>query len=314
MKYLYVFFLLGLGSTLFSQTAVEGKIKAKTSGEPIMFGTIALYKNGVLITGSESDIEGNYFVSNLQPGTYDIEVSYLGYATNRTTGVLLKASQTTRLNFELEESSVIMNEVVITEYRAPLVNVDNTTTGTVISGEKIMSLPVKGLNAIVATSAGVSTIDGGTPSVRGSRTNETMYMIDGIRSFGSVPQSEIDQLQIITGGIEAKYGDVTGGIISITTRGPSDKLTGGFDIETSAGLTPYGYNLGMGYLSGPILKNKKKQTILGYRLSGQYRSEKDGSPSAVGVYRAPESIIRQIEENPLYLLGSSSLPSAERLT
>jgi hypothetical protein len=314
MRYLYVFMLSCFASVLFAQTALEGKVKAKATGEPIMFGTVALYKNGVLTTGGETDLEGNYFISNLQPGTYDVEVSYLGYATTRTTGVLLKASQTTRLNFEMESSSVIVDEVVITEYRAPLVNVDNTTTGTVISGEKIMALPVKGLNAIVATSAGVSTIDGGTPSVRGSRTNETMYMIDGIRTFGTVPQSEIDQLQVITGGIEAKYGDVTGGIISITTRGPSDKLTGGFDMETSSLLTPYGYNLAMGYLSGPIKKNKKGNTILGYRLSGQYRSNKDGSPSAVGVYRMPENIIREIEENPLYALGTVRLPSSERIT
>lgn len=314
MRYLYFFVLCCFANVLFSQTALEGKVKAKATGEPIMFGTVALYKNGVLTTGGETDLEGNYFISNLQPGTYDVEVSYLGYATTRTTGVLLKASQTTRLNFEMESSSVIVDEVVITEYRAPLVNVDNTTTGTVISGEKIMALPVKGLNAIVATSAGVSTIDGGTPSVRGSRTNETMYMIDGIRTFGTVPQSEIDQLQVITGGIEAKYGDVTGGIISITTRGPSDKLTGGFDIETSSLLTPYGYNLAMGYLSGPIKKNKKGNTVLGYRLSGQYRSTKDGSPSAVGVYRMPENIIREIEENPLYSLGTVRLPSAERIS
>ncbi|HMP30419.1 MAG TPA: TonB-dependent receptor, partial [Saprospiraceae bacterium] len=139
-------------------------------------------------------------------------------------------------------------------------------------------------------------------------------MIDGIRSFGSVPQSEIDQLQIITGGIEAKYGDVTGGIISITTRGPSDKITGGFDVETSTPLTPYGYNLAMGYLSGPILKNKKGNTVLGYRVSGQYNSNKDANPSAVGVYRVPENLIREIEENPLYNLGNVRLPSAERLT
>ncbi|HPN70275.1 MAG TPA: TonB-dependent receptor [Saprospiraceae bacterium] len=314
MKQIYLcLILMFITSAVFAQTSLEGKLKDKETGEPILFGTVALYKNGILITGAESDVDGNFYVSDVEPGTYDVEVKYLGYSDMMTTGVFLKAGQTTRLNFDMIVSGVILEEAIITAYRNPLVNVDNTTTGTVISSEKIGALPVKGLNSIVATSAGVATQDGSDPSIRGSRSNETVYIIDGIRTFGSVPQSEIDQLQIITGGIEAKYGDVTGGIISLTTKGPSDKFSAGFDIETSKYLDPYGYNLGMGYLSGPILKNKKGQTTLGYRVSGQFRDIKDNSPSAVGVYRAPESIIRQLEENPLYQLGNVNLPAAELL-
>lgn len=296
-----------------AQTSLEGKMRDKETGEPILFGTVALYKNGILITGAESDIDGNYYVSDIEPGTYDVEAKYLGYSDMKTTGVLLKAGQTIRLNFDMVVSGIILEEAIVTAYRNPLVNVDNTTTGTVISSDKINTLPVKGLNSIIATAAGVATQDGSTPSIRGSRSNETIYIIDGIRTFGNVPQSEIDQLQIVTGGIEAKYGDVTGGIISITTKGPSDKISGGFDIETSEFLDGYGYNLGMGYLTGPILKNKKGQTVLGYRLSGQYRDIAEGSPSAVGVYRVPENIINELEANPLYTLGNVRLPAAERL-
>jgi len=249
-----------------AQTSLEGKMRDKETGEPILFGTVALYKNGILITGAESDIDGNYYVSDIEPGTYDVEAKYLGYADMKTTGVLLKAGQTIRLNFDMVVSGVILEEAIVTAYRNPLVNVDNTTTGTVISSDKINTLPVKGLNSIIATAAGVATQDGSTPSIRGSRSNETIYIIDGIRTFGNVPQSEIDQLQIVTGGIEAKYGDVTGGIISITTKGPSDKISGGFDIETSEFLDGYGYNLGMGYLTGPILKNKKLHLMKKLRL------------------------------------------------
>ncbi len=262
MKQIYLcLILMFITSAVFAQTSLEGKLKDKETGEPILFGTVALYKNGILITGAESDVDGNFYVSDVEPGTYDVEVKYLGYSDMMTTGVFLKAGQTTRLNFDMIVSGVILEEAIITAYRNPLVNVDNTTTGTVISSEKIGALPVKGLNSIVATSAGVATQDGSDPSIRGSRSNETVYIIDGIRTFGSVPQSEIDQLQIITGGIEAKYGDVTGGIISLTTKGPSDKFSAGFDIETSKYLDPYGYNLGMGYLSGPILKTKKVRRL-----------------------------------------------------
>ena len=73
--------------------------------------------------------------------------------------------------------------------------------------------------------------------------NPSAIAIGTLSGSNLIPQSEIDQLQIITGGIGARYGDVTGGIISITTKGPSQKFTGGFELETSEYLDSYGYNL-----------------------------------------------------------------------
>ena len=115
-----------------------------------------------------------------------------------------------------------------------------------------------------------------------------------------VPQSEIDQMQVITGGIQAKYGDVTGGIISITTKGPSNRYTGGLEYETSEGLTPYGYHLLSGNFSGPLLRRKKdKISILGFRVSGQYIAQDEARPAATGYYRAKESVINELELNPI---------------
>src|SRR5690606_27058360 len=126
------------------------------------------------------------------------------------------------------------------------------------TAEQIRNLPTKNINAIAATTAGLSSIDGGNINIRGSRSNATNYYLDGIRVSGNlIPQSEIEQLQVITGGIEAKYGDVTGGLVSLTSKGPSAKLTGQVELETSELTDPYGYNLAMANLSGPILKNKE---------------------------------------------------------
>ncbi len=71
------------------------------------------------------------------------------------------------------------------------------------------------MNAIVATTAGTTSIDGGDVNIKGSRSNATNYYIDGIRVSGSLPPvQDIEQLQVITGGLGAEYGDVTGGVIS----------------------------------------------------------------------------------------------------
>ena len=277
-------FLLASLTGLVAQTTIEGKVTDAKSGEPILFGTIALYRGGVLITGTETDLDGNFFLADVQPGTYDMEASYVGYAPQRQTGIVIKAGRTNRVNFQLSDDAVLLDlGIEIKEYKVPLIEIDNTTQGATVTAEKIRALPTKQVNAIAATSAGISSRDGGDISVRGSRSNETVYFLDGVRVTGNlIPQSEIEQLQVVIGGIEARYGDVTGGVISLTSRGPSNAVSGSLEIEKS--VDGFGYNLLSGNISGPILKNKKKQSILGYRFSGQYRNVADGGPSAIGVW------------------------------
>ncbi len=308
---LLIGFLLAGWSGMVAQTTIEGKVTDAKTGEPILFGTIALYRGGVLITGTETDLDGNFFLADVQPGTYDMEASYVGFAPQRQTGIIIKAGRTNRVNFQLSDDAVLLDlGIEIKEYKVPLIEIDNTTQGATVTAEKIRALPTKQINAIAATSAGISSRDGGDISVRGSRSNETVYFLDGVRVTGNlIPQSEIEQLQVVIGGIEARYGDVTGGVISLTSRGPSNAVSGSLEIERS--VDGFGYNLVSGNISGPILKNKKKQSILGYRFSGQYRNVADGSPSAVGVWRAPESLILQLETNPTYSIGGTQFPSLE---
>lgn len=296
---------------MIAQTTIEGKVTEAASGEPIIFGAVSLYRSGVLIVGTETDIDGNYFISDVQPGTYDMEASYFGFADQKVTGITIQAGRTNRINFDLSDDAELLDlGVEIKAYVVPLIEIDNTTQGTTVTAEKIRALPTKQVNAIAATSAGISSRDGGDISVRGSRSNETVYFLDGVRVTGNlIPQSEIEQLQVMVGGIEARYGDVTGGIISLTSKGPSNEITGSFEAEKS--LDGFGYNLLSGNISGPILKNKQGQSILGYRFSGQYRNIADNSPSAVGVWRAPESLIRKLEADPTYSIGDTKFPSLE---
>ena len=76
---------------------------------------------------------------------------------------------------------------------------------------------------------------------------------------GTIPQSEVDQLQLVNGGIEAKYGDVSGGVISLTSKDQARLLQVVLKMETSEGLDVFGYNLLSANFSGPILKNSKNK-------------------------------------------------------
>ena len=315
---LLLLFML-FGGVAFSQTTIQGKITEEATGEAVLFATIALYKNDVLMSGTESDFDGNYSFSDIDPGTYAIEVSFLGLATQRIQGIIAKAGKVNVVDISMKEEGELLDVIDIVDYKVPLVEFDNTTQGKALTAESIQNLPTKNIGAIAATSAGVSLGRDGQISVRGSRTNSTYYYIDGVRVTSAsaqnlVPQAQIEQMQIITGGIAAKYGDVTGGIISITTRGPSNKFTAGLEAETSEYLDAFGYNLINASMSGPILRNKEGQSVLGFRAFGQYRNIRDDGPSAVGVYRASESLIASLEAEPVRSLNGTLLPATEFVT
>ncbi len=318
------YFLLSLtfilwGTLAVAQSAIAGKISDGDTGEEFIGANVVISKSGVFVIGASTDFEGNYKV-NVDPGTYDVEVSYIGYATKRIEGVIVTASKVTNLDVEFgaDEEGLLLEEVVVTGYSVPLIEQDNTTSGSTITAEEIRTLPTKNITALAATAAGLSQVDEGEDvTVRGSRADATDYYVDGIRVSGNanlVPQSEIDQLQVITGGIEAQYGDVVGGIISITTKGPSGKFTGSFEAETSEYLDSYGYNLLSANLSGPILKNSKGIPILGFRLAAQYRTRKDDDPAAVDMFRISDEKLAELNENPVTLIpGGGRVPTAQFL-
>jgi outer membrane receptor protein involved in Fe transport len=315
-KIFTLLFLLFSSFALVAQTSVEGTVKDGESGETIIQCGILFFKNGVQVLTTVTDYDGNYNVQ-LEPGKYDIEARYVGYASSKITNVQVQGGKANKVNISLSKG-IQLEIVEVTAYRAPLVTVDQTTQGTQVTAEQIKNLPTRDINAIAATAAGFSSVDGGEGSIRGSRTNATVYYLDGIRYTGrALPSSEIEQLQVVTGGIEAQYGDVTGGIIALTSKGPSAKVSGGIEAETSQYLDPYGYNLLSANISGPIWKKKSEgkadRTIIGYRLAGQYTFRKDDDPPAFGRYAATEDAIKRISDEPISFLKGNPYVTAQFL-
>ena len=308
---LLCFFFLGVAG-LSAQGSLEGVVKDKATNEPIIFGTVAVLKNDNPVTGASTDLNGYYNFNGLDPGTYDVEVSYVGYQTIRKTGVLIVGGKTIEVNVELEESATTLITVVIEAYRAPLFEKDQTGGGRTVTSETIMQIPSRSVNTIAAISGGIASIDGGELNIRGARAGATNYYVDGVRvSANLIPDSEIEQLQTLTGGLDAKYGDVTGGVISITTKGPANKFRGSIEAETSNFLDDFDRTLARASISGPILKNKETdKTILGYRLSGQYTHQKYPY-RYIGHYIFPENVISDLEADPLFFVSQTAIPRGE---
>lgn len=171
---------------------LSGKVTDSKSGEVLIFATVKVFQAGKFIQRTETDIDGNYFFSAPPVGLIDIEVQYVGYEAIMIKNFEIKLGKDHRLDFKMNIDNNILNEVQIVAYKVPLVEIDNTSQGTTITAEKIRTLPTKSVDAITTTVAGVSSSTGAEISVRGSRSNETVYFLDGVRVNGnSVPQSEI---------------------------------------------------------------------------------------------------------------------------
>ena len=171
---------------------LSGKVTDSKSGEVLIFATVKVFQAGKFIQGTETDIDGNYFFSAPPVGLIDIEVQYVGYEAIMIKNFEIKLGKDHRLDLKMNIDNNILNEVQIVAYKVPLVEIDNTSQGTTITAEKIRTLPTKSVDAITTTVAGISSSTGAEISVRGSRSNETVYFLDGVRVNGnSVPQSEI---------------------------------------------------------------------------------------------------------------------------
>ncbi|HLP95043.1 MAG TPA: carboxypeptidase regulatory-like domain-containing protein [Saprospiraceae bacterium] len=298
-----------------STTTLTGTI---TDGnEPLIGATVKVLKGTSFVRGTVTDYNGEYRV-NLDPGTYDVEFSYTGFQAQKITGVRVLGGQITTQNVTMSNSTVL-EEVEIIAYKVPLIEQDQTSSGQTLTSEQIKNLPTRSVNTIVATTVGATSIDGGDVNIKGARSNGTDYYIDGIRVSGGVPPvQDFEQISVITSGVGAEIGDLTGGFISGTTKGPAGEFHGGIDVENSKGLDAFGYLLATANVSGPIIKKKladgKTRTVLGFRLSGQYQTRNEDDPPALPVYRAKESVIAQLEQHPITRLGTNLVNSAEYLT
>lgn len=284
--------------------AQGGSIKGKVldpKGEPVPFANVALYLNGNLKTGVTTDFDGEYKMSNIDAGTYTLQVTSVEFQPYKLEGLVVKSNQILPLDpITLGDNQ--LEEVKVVTYKVPLIDKDGGASGGTVTRDDIAKMPGRSASSIAATVGGVATDGtGAITSVRGSREDATYYYIDGIKVRGSsaLPKAAIEEVAVMTGGLPANYGDATGGIISITTRGASSFFFGGIEAVTSGfktgdnksvGLDKYGYNLVEGILSGPLLMKKdsagnKTEPILGFFVSGNFTHQLDPRPFAIDQYR-----------------------------
>lgn len=305
--------------------SLKGKITDNKSNEPLPFVNVVLERGGQQVTGGATDFDGNYFIKPIDPGTYDVLVSYVGYQPYKQVGVVVSSNKITFLDIKLT-AGIELKEFEVVQYVVPLIDRDGGASGGTVTREDISRMPGRSAQAIATTVAGTSDAGtGGGISIRGARAENTYYFIDGVKvpagAGTGLPKSAIEEVQVITGGVPANYGDVTGGLINITTRGPSRNFFGGVDYLTSGykvgrditdivGLDKFAFNQLEASLSGPLLFKKdslgnKSKPLIGFFLSGQYTNVVDNRPFYQGDVRVRPEVRERLLQAPVRLLPTS---------
>ena len=308
-----------------AQGTLRGKITDEKTGEELPLVNLIVKQDGKQVHGGATDFDGNYLIKPLNVGTYDIEVSAMGYARYLKTGVHVKASGFTIVDIKLKPTATNLEEITIEEEKVPVIEIGSPEQGQRISSEDIQHMPGNSVDAIVAAVGGMGFSDGGTSSARGEGGMVTMQGGVRKRTGISVPKDAIAEIQVILGGTPASIGEAIGGTQIITLKPPTSQFQGMVRWE---GYLDYRLlNTLVVYLTGPLAKLKIKdengnitgdRTFLGFRFTGQAQYE--NSPFyRVKDYRyriVDDALVQKIEQNPLSydpLTGSTNYTAETQL-
>ncbi len=233
---------------------ITGTILDAESGQPlpgsnVMIDTVWIGGNPVAfdgMLGAASDLNGEFVILNVPPGVYNLKASMMGYATVVQSHVVVDANRTINVSFSLP-ATVIEIGVVEVVWERPVIQSDVAGTQEIIYVQRIEEVPLVRVSEFFDRMKGielVATNEGMGLSVRGGLIRETDIRIDGIslrdprteNSYLTLNSTTIQQVQVMTGGFEAKYGGIQSGLVNIVTReGMRDRYTLSLKVDMTPG-------------------------------------------------------------------------------
>jgi len=260
-----IILLLVVPALLFAQDGkIRGKVTDRETGDPLIGANVVI--DGTSL-GASTDINGEYTILTVPPGTYAVKVSYIGYASVTISNVRVSSNITTTQDFLVSSTAIQVDAVEIVAER-PLIQRNTTNTIRMTTQENIKNLPFRGLQNIVALNAGVVQQDG-ILYVRGGRSGEVAYFIDGATATNPLFNSEaispiqeaIEEIQLQSGGYTAEFGGANSGIVRTTARTGGKTFQATVDYQTDdfakmgsqfLDTSPRGYRNAVVTLGGPV--------------------------------------------------------------
>ncbi|TPG40174.1 TonB-dependent receptor domain-containing protein [Flavobacterium pectinovorum] len=254
----FLFALLGVFATAQAQNAgtVSGKITEKTNNAPISYATVSIKDNGKVVTGVNTDDNGDFTIKNLALKSYTIEIQYIGFRKYIGTVILSDNKKTATVNVSLEEEATQLKGVNIVAERS---TIEQKIDRKVITVGKDLTTAGASASDIMSNIPSVNVDQDGKLSLRGN--DNVRVLIDGRPSnidpaqlLKQIPSTSIKKIELITNP-SAKYNpEGMSGIINIILHKNANT---GFNGSYSGGITfgetaKYNQSLDLNYKTGKV--------------------------------------------------------------
>lgn len=290
---------------------IEGVVRDMDTGSPLQGAQVVI--EGTRL-GNVTNADGYYFILNIPPGRRDITFTYTGYQKTTVAQEMILAGQTTTVNADLSSTVVQLEGITIEGESEALMPRDNTVSKQRMTTEHMQEAPATTLEDLMILEAGVQIGGEGGKSqglrIRGGRLGEEAMVVDGVmvRNYTADPFDHtwsggdwwhnteeshtgqdtnplefsvdaVEQVDIITGGFQAEYGNAQSGIINIITREGGPRYRGSLRMTTdqqNPRTSDYGYNQWSVSVGGPLVPGVEN---LFFHVSGEIQGTADNFPT-----------------------------------
>ncbi len=246
-----------LSSVSFAQTPglIKGRLSDLFSKQPLVGARISINVTG---QGAITDMDGNFVINKVMPGTYTLVAAFVGYRQATLTGISVESDKITLINTNLWPDQQSLNEVVVRLNRSANTEVavisqireaQQVVSG--ISAEQIIKSQDRDAAEVVRRIPGVTIVDNRFINIRGLNDRyNTVWLNDAVApssetdrkafSFDIIPANLLDRVLILKTPSPELPGDFAGGIVKVYTRQPSYterslnvSVTGGYRAGTT---------------------------------------------------------------------------------
>ncbi|MDW8849187.1 TonB-dependent receptor [Flavobacterium sp. MMLR14_040] len=254
----FLFVLLGVISTAQAQNSgtVSGKIIEKANSAPISYATVSIKDNGKVVSGVNTDDNGDFTIKNLELKSYTIEIQYIGFRKYIGSVILSENKKTATVNVSLEEEATQLKGVNIIAERS---TIEQKIDRKVVNVGKDLTTAGASASDIMNNIPSVNVDQDGKLSLRGN--DNVRVLIDGRPSnidpaqlLKQIPSTSIKKIELITNP-SAKYNpEGMSGIINIVLHKNANT---GFNGTYSGGITfgetaKYNQSLDLNYKTGKV--------------------------------------------------------------
>jgi len=254
----FLFVLLGVITTAQAQNSgtVSGKIIEKSTNAPISYATVSIKDNGKVVSGVNTDDNGDFSIKNLALKSYTIEIQYIGFRKYIGSVILSDNKKTATVNISLEEEATQLKGVNIVSERS---TIEQKIDRKVITVGKDLTTAGASASDIMNNIPSVNVDQDGKLSLRGN--DNVRVLIDGRPSnidpaqlLKQIPSTSIKKIELITNP-SAKYNpEGMSGIINIILHKNANT---GFNGSYSGGITfgetaKYNQSLDLNYKTGKV--------------------------------------------------------------